>query len=119
MKGSTAKFGDVSAVQKIKKQLAEGVSQRRVGLISTGAPARQHSRILTMEGKEVSILAALAALASIIVIKAMMEYQMTDSASACPRGWAALQLGLEQNTKKSACFDNLKTTFTDCFSGAL
>ncbi|CAL8472131.1 g11673 [Coccomyxa elongata] len=39
--------------EKIKKQLAEGVSQRRVGLISTGAPARQHSKILTMEGKEV------------------------------------------------------------------
>ena len=40
-------------VQIIKKQLAEGVSQRRVGLVSTGAPARQHSIIMTMEGKEV------------------------------------------------------------------
>ena len=40
-------------MQVIKKQLAEGVSQRRVGLVSTGAPARQHSKIFTMEGKEV------------------------------------------------------------------
>jgi len=40
-------------LQVIKKQLADGVSIRRVGLVSTGAPARQHSPILTMEGKEV------------------------------------------------------------------
>ena len=40
-------------MQIIKKQLAEGVSQRRVGLVSTGAPPRQHSKIMTMEGKEV------------------------------------------------------------------
>jgi hypothetical protein len=39
--------------QVIKKQLADGVSIRRVGLVSTGAPARQHSEILTMEGKQV------------------------------------------------------------------
>ncbi|CAL5224777.1 g7519 [Coccomyxa viridis] len=37
----------------IKKQLAEGVTQRRVGLVSTGAPPRAHSPILNAEGKEI------------------------------------------------------------------
>ncbi|KAK9828439.1 hypothetical protein WJX81_008616 [Elliptochloris bilobata] len=37
----------------IKKQLAEGVSTRRVGLVSTGAPARAHSDITTPEGEKV------------------------------------------------------------------
>lgn len=37
----------------IKKQLADGVSVRRVGFISAGAPARQHSDILTPDGKKV------------------------------------------------------------------
>ena len=37
----------------IKKQLAEGVTQRRVGLVSTGPPPRAHSPILNAEGKEV------------------------------------------------------------------
>lgn len=37
----------------IKKQLAEGVSIRRVGFVSSGAPARQHSEILTADGKKV------------------------------------------------------------------
>ena len=40
-------------VQIIKKQLAEGVSTRRVGLVSSGAPARQHSEILDADGKQV------------------------------------------------------------------
>ena len=40
-------------MQVIKKQLAEGVTQRRVGLVSTGAPPRAHSPILNAEGKEV------------------------------------------------------------------
>jgi len=35
----------------IKKQLAEGVSKKRVGFISSGAPARQHSEILGPDGK--------------------------------------------------------------------
>ena len=35
----------------IKKQLADGASKRRVGLvIPTGAPARQHSKILDAAG---------------------------------------------------------------------
>ncbi len=38
----------------IKQQLAEGAAKRRVGLIvSTGAPARQHSKILDASGAEV------------------------------------------------------------------
>eukprot|EP00879_Flechtneria_rotunda_P001226 GHRR01001373.1.p1 GENE.GHRR01001373.1~~GHRR01001373.1.p1 ORF type:complete len:413 (+),score=119.81 GHRR01001373.1:96-1334(+) len=37
----------------IKQQLADGVPIRRVGFISSGAPARQHSQIATPEGKEV------------------------------------------------------------------
>ena len=37
----------------IKKQIADGVSIRRVGFVSTGAPARQHSAILTPDGKKV------------------------------------------------------------------
>ena len=35
----------------IQKQLAEGVTRRRVGFISAGAPARQHSEILAADGK--------------------------------------------------------------------
>lgn len=38
-------------VQVIRKQLAEGVTKRRVGLISSGAPARQHSEIMNADGK--------------------------------------------------------------------
>ena len=45
--------------QIIKKQLAEGVSTRRVGLISSGAPARQHSEILDADGKQVPGCSAL------------------------------------------------------------
>mmetsp|Transcript_27278 Transcript_27278/g.69441 ORF Transcript_27278/g.69441 Transcript_27278/m.69441 type:complete len:405 (-) Transcript_27278:318-1532(-) len=37
----------------IRKQLAEGVTRRRVGFISQGAPARQHSEILTPDGKQI------------------------------------------------------------------
>lgn len=37
----------------IKSQLASGVKQRRVGFISTGAPARQHSEVQTLDGKVV------------------------------------------------------------------
>ena len=43
------------AAQVIKKQLTEGVTQRRVGLVSTGAPPRAHSLILNQEGKEVRL----------------------------------------------------------------
>lgn len=42
-------------VQIIKKQMEEGVDSRRVGFISSGAPARQHSKIVTPEGEEVII----------------------------------------------------------------
>jgi len=37
----------------IKKQLADGVSIRRVGLVTKGAPARGHSKILDMDGNEI------------------------------------------------------------------
>lgn len=37
----------------IKQQLADGVAQRRVGFVSSGAPARQHSEITTPDGKKV------------------------------------------------------------------
>jgi aminomethyltransferase len=37
----------------IKKQLAEGAKIRRVGFISKGAPARQHSEIQTPDGKKI------------------------------------------------------------------
>jgi aminomethyltransferase len=37
----------------IKRQLEEGVDRRRVGLVSKGAPARQHSDILTEDGEKV------------------------------------------------------------------
>ncbi|KAI8462982.1 MAG: hypothetical protein J3K34DRAFT_389317 [Monoraphidium minutum] len=39
--------------QVIKQQLADGVAQRRVGFVSSGAPARQHSEITTPDGKRV------------------------------------------------------------------
>ncbi len=37
----------------IKKQLADGVTTRRVGFISKGAPARAHSEVQTPEGETV------------------------------------------------------------------
>lgn len=37
----------------IKAQLASGVARKRVGLITTGAPARGHCKILSADGKEV------------------------------------------------------------------
>ncbi|DBB11168.1 TPA: hypothetical protein ACH3X3_006622 [Trebouxia sp. C0006] len=37
----------------IKKQMADGVSKRRVGFVSKGAPARQHSEIQTADGETV------------------------------------------------------------------
>lgn len=37
----------------IRQQLADGVSVRRVGFVSTGAPPRQHSAVLTPEGEKV------------------------------------------------------------------
>lgn len=37
----------------IKKQLADGVSQRRVGFVCKGAPARQHSDVTTLDGQKV------------------------------------------------------------------
>ncbi|KAK9796663.1 hypothetical protein WJX73_002188 [Symbiochloris irregularis] len=37
----------------IKKQLTDGVDERRVGLLAKGAPPRQHAEILTMEGEKV------------------------------------------------------------------
>jgi len=37
----------------IKQQIADGVSQRRVGLVSSGAPARQHSAIVAADGTKV------------------------------------------------------------------
>ena len=57
--GWSAKLADAavalcgSCVQVIKQQLADGVSVRRVGFVSSGAPARQHSEILTPEGQRV------------------------------------------------------------------
>ncbi len=46
-------MGMLVGAQVIKQQLADGVSTRRVGLVSSGAPARQHSEILTPDGKVV------------------------------------------------------------------
>eukprot|EP01026_Neomeris_dumetosa_P039151 TRINITY_DN3206_c1_g1_i1.p1 TRINITY_DN3206_c1_g1~~TRINITY_DN3206_c1_g1_i1.p1 ORF type:complete len:403 (-),score=44.79 TRINITY_DN3206_c1_g1_i1:156-1364(-) len=37
----------------IKKQLNDGVDKRRVGFISTGAPARSHSDVLTADGTKI------------------------------------------------------------------
>jgi len=37
----------------IRKQLADGVAQRRVGFVCEGAPARQHSDVTDMDGKKV------------------------------------------------------------------
>lgn len=42
------------ALQVIKKQMDEGVGVRRVGFVSSGAPARQHSKIVTEDGEEAS-----------------------------------------------------------------
>ena len=47
------------AWQVIKKQMEEGVSKRRVGFISKGAPARQHSEIQTPDGQKVTLLLSL------------------------------------------------------------
>jgi aminomethyltransferase len=40
-------------LQVIKQQLADGVPIRRVGFISAGAPARQHSDITTPDGTKI------------------------------------------------------------------
>lgn len=40
-------------LQVIKKQIAEGVSRRRVGFTSSGAPARQHTEIKSADGSKV------------------------------------------------------------------
>lgn len=40
-------------LQVIKQQLADGVAQRRVGFVCSGAPARQHSEVTTLDGKRV------------------------------------------------------------------
>jgi len=37
----------------IKQQLADGVGIRRVGFVTTGAPARQHSKVLDLDGNEI------------------------------------------------------------------
>lgn len=37
----------------IKRQLADGVAQRRVGFVCEGAPARQHSDVTDLEGNKV------------------------------------------------------------------
>lgn len=39
--------------QVVKQQLADGVPVRRVGFISSGAPARQHSDITTPDGQKI------------------------------------------------------------------
>jgi aminomethyltransferase len=41
----------ITFLQVVKQQLADGVPIRRVGFISAGAPARQHSDITTPEGE--------------------------------------------------------------------
>ncbi len=46
----------VFLLQVIKRQLEEGVERRRIGLVSKGAPARQHSDILTEDGEKVLVL---------------------------------------------------------------
>jgi aminomethyltransferase len=50
---SNSSVNAVINCQVIKQQLADGVSKRRVGFISAGAPARQHSEIRTPEGQVV------------------------------------------------------------------
>lgn len=45
-------------VQVIKKQMEEGVDVRRVGFTSTGAPARQHAKIVNEDGEEVCLIRA-------------------------------------------------------------
>lgn len=37
----------------VKKQVEEGVSTRRVGFVTSGPPARQHSKLLDAEGNEI------------------------------------------------------------------
>lgn len=37
----------------IQKQIKEGPSKKRVGLINTGAPARAHAELVTLDGKKV------------------------------------------------------------------
>eukprot|EP01025_Chloroclados_australasicus_P006974 TRINITY_DN1220_c0_g2_i1.p2 TRINITY_DN1220_c0_g2~~TRINITY_DN1220_c0_g2_i1.p2 ORF type:complete len:402 (-),score=68.33 TRINITY_DN1220_c0_g2_i1:309-1514(-) len=39
--------------EKIKQQIADGVSKRRVGFVSTGAPARQHCEVLLADGTKI------------------------------------------------------------------
>lgn len=45
--------GNFLGAEVILRQIKDGVSRRRVGFISTGAPARAHSEILDLEGKNI------------------------------------------------------------------
>ncbi|XP_024389923.1 aminomethyltransferase, mitochondrial [Physcomitrium patens] len=45
--------GNFLGAEPILRQIKDGVSRRRVGFISTGAPARAHSEILDLEGKNI------------------------------------------------------------------
>lgn len=46
--------GPLCTAQVIKKQLAEGVTRRRVGLVApSGAPPREHAEILSEDGKKI------------------------------------------------------------------
>jgi aminomethyltransferase len=45
--------GNFLGAEPILRQIKDGVSRRRVGFISTGAPARAHSEILDLEGKKI------------------------------------------------------------------
>lgn len=45
--------GNFLGAETILRQIKDGVSRRRVGFVSTGAPARAHSEILDSEGKKI------------------------------------------------------------------
>jgi aminomethyltransferase len=45
--------GNFLGAETILRQIKDGVSKRRVGFISTGAPARAHSEILDLEGNNI------------------------------------------------------------------
>lgn len=61
----------------VKKQIAEGIKKRRVGVLSVGAPARAGAPITLPDGTEVSCPVAF------LGIAALIEHRLSHSAAWC------------------------------------
>ena len=69
--------------QIIKQQIADGVEKRRIGLISRGPPARQHSEIKNEAGEVVGEVTS-SAFSPTLKKNVAMGYRMSPRATARP-----------------------------------